>query len=208
VRWFILHRAGLASCRRLPLSSNVRLHETHMSELVLSEYQDTWPRQFLLVAEQLRASVPAPGAVLEHIGSTSVPGLCAKPVLDVMLGVSSLAELEQFFPALGSAGFVYRPEYETVIPDRRYFVRPEGQTARVHLHVLLLGGVLWQQHVCFRNALREEPPLREQYATLKRALAVAHAGDKSAYTEAKAPFIRQVLASNPARATSALRSAA
>jgi len=179
-----------------------------MTELVLSEYQDTWPQQFLRVDEQLRALVPVPGAVIETIGSTSVPGLCAKPVLDILLGVSSLGEVEAWIPSLRSAGFVYRPEYEVAIPDRRYFVRPEGQTARVHLHAVLFGGQLWQQHLYFRNALREETPLREQYATLKRGLAVAHAGDKAAYTEAKAPFIRQVLASNLARATNGLSSAA
>ena len=167
-----------------------------MSEIVLSEYQELWPQQFLRVAEQVRAVVPIAGAVLEHIGSTSVPGLCAKPVLDILLGVGSLGEVEAWIPSLGSAGFMYRPEYEVAIPDRRYFVRPEGQTVRVHLHAVLLGGQLWRQHLYFRNALREEPLLREQYATLKRGLAVAHAGDKAAYTEAKSPFIRQVLASN------------
>lgn len=172
-----------------------------MSELILSEYQDTWPQQYLRVAEQLRAIVPIPGAVLEHIGSTSVPGLCAKPVLDILLGVSSLRDVEAWIPSLRTAGFVYRPEYEVAIPDRRYFVRPEGQTVRVHLHAVLLGGQLWQQHLYFRNALREEPLFREQYASLKRGLAVAHSGDKAAYTEAKSPFIRQVLASNLARAT-------
>ncbi len=179
-----------------------------MSELVLSKYQDTWPRQFEQVAEQLRATVPAHDAILEHIGSTSVPGLCAKPVLDVLLGVSSLAEAEAAIPALASIGFIYRPEHEAAIPNRRYFVRPAGQTLRVHLHAVLLDGLLWRQHLHFRDALRQEPPLREQYATLKRALAATYAGDKAAYTEAKAPFIRQVLASNPTRAASALRSAA
>ena len=179
-----------------------------MSELVLSEYQDTWPLQFLQVAEQLRTTVPVPDAALEHIRSTSVPGLCAKPVLDVLPGGRSLAEVEAAVPALGAAGFVYRPEYEVAVPDRRYFVRPEGQTARVHLHAVVLGGLLWRQHLHFRDALREGPLLREQYAKLKRGLAIAHAADKAAYTEAKAPFIRQVLASNPGRATGALRSAA
>jgi GrpB-like predicted nucleotidyltransferase (UPF0157 family) len=179
-----------------------------MSELVLYEYQDTWPQQFVQVAEQLRAIVPAHSASLEHIGSTSVTGLCAKPVLDVLLGINSLTEVEAAIPALASVGFVYRPEHEAAIPDRRYFVRPAGQTLRVHLHAVLLGGLLWRQHLLFRDALRQEPPLREQYATLKRTLAAAHAGDKAAYTEAKAPFIRQVLASKPARTTSALRSAA
>jgi GrpB-like predicted nucleotidyltransferase (UPF0157 family) len=95
--------------------------------------------------------VPIPGAVLEHIGSTSVPGLCAKPVLDVLLGVSSLGDVEASISALASAGFMYRPSYEVAIPDRRYFVRPEGETVRVHLHAVLLGGPLWQQHLYFRK---------------------------------------------------------
>jgi GrpB-like predicted nucleotidyltransferase (UPF0157 family) len=179
-----------------------------MSELVLSEYQDTWPQQFLQVADQLRAIFPAQGAVFEHIGSTSVPGLCAKPVLDVVLGVGTLVEAEAAIPALSSAGFLYRPEHEAAIPDRRYFVRPEGQTLRVHLHAVQLGGLLWRQHLHFRNALRQDARLREEYSALKRGLAVTHARDKASYTEAKAPFICQVLASCFSHATSALRSAA
>jgi GrpB-like predicted nucleotidyltransferase (UPF0157 family) len=162
----------------------------------------------LQVAEQLRAALPVHGAVLEHIGSTSVPGLCAKPVLDILLGVRSLTEVEAAIPALASAGFVYRPEHEAVIPERRYFVRPQGPNLRVHLHAVLLGGRLWQEHLCFRNALRQEPLLREQYSILKRGLARAHAGDKAAYTEAKAPFIREVLAFHPVRPSDPLRSTA
>jgi GrpB-like predicted nucleotidyltransferase (UPF0157 family) len=73
---------------------------------------------------------------------------------------------------------------------------------------VLLGGLLWQQHLYFRDQLRRDALLREEYSILKRGLAVAHAGDKTAYTEAKAPFIRQVLGSSPTLATSALRSAA
>jgi GrpB-like predicted nucleotidyltransferase (UPF0157 family) len=179
-----------------------------MSELALSEYQDTWPRQFLQVAAQLRAVFPLPGAVFEHIGSTSVPGLCAKPVLDIALGVSALREAEAAIPAFAAAGFTYRPDYESAIPDRRYFVRPECETPRVHLHAVLLGGLLWRQHLYFRDQLRRDSLLCEEYSILKRGLAVAHASNKAAYTDAKAPFIRQVLASDPTRATGALHSAA
>jgi GrpB-like predicted nucleotidyltransferase (UPF0157 family) len=128
-------------------------------------------------------------------------------VLDLLLGVNALGEAEAAIPSLASAGFVYRPEHEVAIPDRRYFVRPEGQTLRVHLHAVLLGGLIWQQHLYFRDVLRQQPFLREQYATLKRSLLALHAEDKAAYTEAKAPFISQVLASSPALAARALRSA-
>jgi GrpB-like predicted nucleotidyltransferase (UPF0157 family) len=166
-----------------------------MSEIVLLEYQDSWPQQFLQVAEQLRVLFPIPGAVLEHIGSTSIPGLCAKPVLDVALGVGALREAEAAIPAFGSAGYAYRPEYEDAIPERRYFVKSENTNLRVHLHAVVLGGLLWQQHLHFRNQLRRETRLRDEYSELKRRLAVVHARSKAAYTEAKAPFIREVLSS-------------
>ena len=144
-----------------------------------------------------------PGAVVEHIGSTSVPDLCSKPVLDLLLGVTSFSEVEAASPALVSAGFVYRPEYEQQIPDRRYFVRPSGSGPRVHLHAVVLGGMLWQQHLHFRDQLRQDMQLRQSYSALKRRLAVVHAADKAAYTEGKAPFITEVLSSCSIRSTSA-----
>jgi GrpB-like predicted nucleotidyltransferase (UPF0157 family) len=170
-----------------------------MSEFQLVEYQATWPSQFLQVAEQVRCAVPSPGAVVEHIGSTSVRGLCSKPVLDVLLGVASLAEVEAYIPALAAAGFAYRPEHESQIPDRRYFVKPSGTFPRVHLHTVVLGGTLWCQHLHFRDLLRSDAHLMQSYAALKRRLAELHASDKSAYTEAKGPFIRQVLIAHPVR---------
>lgn len=165
-----------------------------MSEVHLSEYQDTWPSQYAQVAAELRSVITGPGVVVEHIGSTAVPGLCAKPVLDVLLGVAALDEAKAGVGALSSLGFVYRPEYELQIPDRRYFVRAEGTTPRVHLHSVVLGGPLWLQHLRFRDALREDEGIRRAYAELKRRLAEQHASDKAAYTEAKAPFIKRVLA--------------
>jgi GrpB-like predicted nucleotidyltransferase (UPF0157 family) len=114
-------------------------------------------------------------------------------VLDIVLGVAALDEMETRAPALARIGFNYRPEYQLLIPGRRYFVRAEGKAPRVHLHAVILGGTLWGQHLRFRDALREDQELMQSYAALKRLLAVVHATDKTAYTDAKAPFIRQVL---------------
>ena len=164
-----------------------------MPEVHLSDYQDTWPSQYAQVAAELRSAITHPGIVVEHIGSTAVPGLCAKPVLDVLLGGAALDEVQSSVAALASLGFVYRPEYELQIPDRRYFVRAEGVTPRVHLHAVVLGGTLWRQHLEFRDALRGNENITQAYAGLKRHLAVLHASDKAAYTEAKAPFIKRVL---------------
>ena len=179
-----------------------------MSQVLLLEYQDTWPAQFLCVADELRSAFAGPSVVIEHIGSSSVPGLCSKPVLDILLGVTSLAEVEAALPALVAAGFVYRSEYEQKIPDRRYFIRPPGKYPRIHVHGVVLGGLLWQQHLHFRDRLRHNAQLRESYSALKKELAVTYAADKAAYTEAKAPFIQQVLSSGLTQSNSALRSAA
>ena len=165
-----------------------------MTDVQLIDYQDAWPAQYAQVERELRSAIPAPGVALAHIGSTAVPGLCAKPVLDVALGVPSLQDVAAWVPALVAIGFVYRREYEEHIPDRRYFVRAAGQTPRVHLHAVVLDEALWRQHLLFRDLLRRDTVLMQSYAALKKQLARRHASDKAAYTDAKAPFIRQLLA--------------
>jgi GrpB-like predicted nucleotidyltransferase (UPF0157 family) len=165
-----------------------------MSQLRLIEYQDTWPAQFRHVATELRAVFASGGVAVEHIGSTAVPGLCAKPVLDVLVGVDSLLVAEDHRHALATLGFIYRAEYEVKLPERRYFVRAEAQILRVHLHCVVREGRLWNQHIAFRDVLRRRPEVMSEYAALKRSLALQYAENKNAYTEAKAPFIMRVLA--------------
>lgn len=163
--------------------------------VTLQDAQACWPADFAAVAAELRAVWSAPCPEVLHIGSTSVPGLCAKPVLDVLMGVRALDDATAHSPALARLGYRYRPEYEAELPERRYFVRPEGPgRLRVHLHAVLPGGALWRAHLVFRDALRADPALAAAYATLKRELAQRHADDKAAYTAAKGPFIQRVLA--------------
>lgn len=164
-----------------------------MPTVELVEYQASWPAAFDAVAAQLAAAMRGVDARVEHIGSTSVPGLCAKPVIDVLLGVGALAEVEARVAALGGLGFRYRPEYEDRIRLRRYFVRDAVAAApRVHLHAVVRDGPLWRDHLAFRDALCADASPRGRYARLKRALASRL--DKDAYTEAKAPFVHEVLA--------------
>jgi GrpB-like predicted nucleotidyltransferase (UPF0157 family) len=158
-------------------------------------FSPAWAANFATVAAQLRAVLTDPGTAIEHIGSTAVPGLCAKPVIDVLVGVPSLPVVEAATPALAAAGFDYIRKYEVELPSRRYFVKPAGDGPRVHVHAVCTGSDLWRQHIAFRDALRANPALRHDYAQLKLALAHQHAQDKAAYTLAKAPFIQAALAS-------------
>lgn len=166
-----------------------------MAAVQLADPDPRWPRQFETVALAIQAAMADVPGTVEHIGSTAVPGLCAKPVLDVLLGVPALALVEARVARLAAQGFRYRPEHEAELPDRRYFVRDaDASLPRVHLHAVVQGGALWRAHLAFRDALRADPALTARYAGLKQALAVRHATDKAAYTAAKAPFIAAVLA--------------
>lgn len=164
-----------------------------MSSLPLLPHDPSWARQ----AEQVRATLQAlagPACPVELIGSTAVAGLCAKPVLDLMLGVADWSEVAEMQPRLAAARWRYRPEHEAEIPDRRYFVRDaDAGLPRQHLHILRRDGALWQRHLAFRDALRTRPEWRDRYAALKQTLAAAHAGDKTAYQAGKAPFIQACL---------------
>jgi GrpB-like predicted nucleotidyltransferase (UPF0157 family) len=166
-----------------------------MPTVVLTPYSPDWPNQFHAIREEL-LSVFAPTLVnIEHIGSTSVPGLAAKPVIDVLLGAHSLADIESKIKPLNEVGYSYVPKYECEIPMRRYFVKSSATSLRVHLHAVELGSRLWQEHLAFRDRLRTDAHLRAQYQTLKLRLAEEFADDKFAYTDAKGPFIQSVLAS-------------
>ena len=164
-----------------------------MQTVTLLEYQPTWPSQFADVAAELAALFKTDPIRIEHIGSTAVPGLCAKPVLDIMLGTQDLAAVTARSDGLIGLGYRYRPEYEVEIPERRYFVRDAGAGLRVHLHAVIEGGAIWRNHLTFRDALRNNSPLLHAYAALKRRIAAEHSADKVAYTLAKGPFIARVL---------------
>ncbi len=161
--------------------------------VILTEYSDAWRSEYEQIASAIAIAIASEEISIEHIGSTSVHGLCAKPVIDVLVGVASLDVFAKRISELQAIGFRYRPEYESQIPLRRYFVRDPTSMMRVHLHGVLLGGELWKEHLAFREALRSDANLAAQYATLKRTLAVQYAEDKAGYTQAKSPFIQGVL---------------
>jgi GrpB-like predicted nucleotidyltransferase (UPF0157 family) len=165
-----------------------------MSAVVLVEYSSTWPMIFQHLRDELLSAFAAESIQVEHIGSTAVTGLSAKPVIDVMLGARTLANIEAKIPQLSQQSWTYRPEYEIDLPDRRYFVRSVSGALRVHLHATNLGSQLWRQQLAFRDALRTDAVLRAEYQDLKFLLARQHAEDKSAYTAAKSPFIQTCLA--------------
>ncbi len=160
----------------------------------LVEYDPIWPAEFELQRSALTQIFAGTCADIEHIGSTAVPGLCAKPIIDILLGAASLADIEQKIDALSVAGVNYVREHEREIPMRRYFVKPESKALRVNLHAVCRGSSIWREHLAFRDRLRSDSVVRDEYATLKKNLLSQYSNDRPAYTAAKAPFIQQVIA--------------
>jgi GrpB-like predicted nucleotidyltransferase (UPF0157 family) len=165
-----------------------------MSTVVVSPYSSAWPKLFGDVRKELLAAFVPIVVAVEHIGSTAVPGLAAKPVIDVLLGADSLMAIESKIASLRELGYEYVPKYEREIPLRRYFVKSAESSPRLHLHAVEIGSRLWLEHLAFRDALREDAKLRAQYQSLKLRLAKEFADDKAAYTAAKGPFIQSVIA--------------
>jgi GrpB-like predicted nucleotidyltransferase (UPF0157 family) len=159
--------------------------------VVLREHDPAWlPAGARLVA-RLRPLLGDRALAVEHIGSTAVPGLLAKPIIDiavgVAVGVSAIAG--DFVTVMESDGWIYRGAR----PDEdggTLFVAETAPLHRVaHVHVVRHNGSAWVRYLGFRDALRGDPELREAYGRLKRGLAAMHPRDRAAYTEGKTGFV-------------------
>jgi len=162
--------------------------------IVIAAYDPAWPERFRLKARSLARVFAGVPCAIEHIGSTAVAGLAAKPVIDILLGVRELAEIEARIPAIESLGYVYVPEYEDELPERRFFRKDENGTRSHHVHAVQMGGAFWRRHLLFRDRLRASPETVAEYAALKKRIAERCRDDVEAYTNAKTDFIRRVLA--------------
>lgn len=132
-------------------------------------------------------------ARVEHVGSTSVPGLVAKPIIDLQAPVIDLADPEPLVAVLNPHRWHYIDPNLDRRPWRRFFVKVTEGRRSAHLHVMTPGSPRWREQLMFRDALRASPALVAEYAALKRGLATEHAHDRESYSTAKADFVRSVL---------------
>ncbi len=164
------------------------------------DYDPAWPARFDSESARLAEFFP-PGLVrrIEHIGSTAVPGLAAKPIIDILVGVDDFAPVvDEVAPAMERAGYDYffRPELGDDGPRYPWFIGRDASGARVsHIHVVLIADTAQWDRVVFRDYLRSHRDAALEYAQLKRGLAARFADDREAYTTAKTEFITRILAS-------------
>jgi GrpB-like predicted nucleotidyltransferase (UPF0157 family) len=159
--------------------------------VVIVPYDPSWPGRFATLGAALRDTLDATALRIDHIGSTAVPGLAAKPVIDIQISVVSLEPLDAYLIPLEELGYRFHPDN----PDltKRYFREPAGEL-RTHIHVRAIGSWSEQLALLFRDHLRTHPEDAERYAELKYELAAAYGRDRLGYTEAKGPLIWQIVA--------------
>jgi GrpB-like predicted nucleotidyltransferase (UPF0157 family) len=155
-------------------------------EIVVVDYDPTWPERFAELADTVRAALGARALRIEHIGSTSVPGLAAKPIIDMLVVVEDVAAEATYVPALEATGFRLRVRE----PDHR-MLRTPGRTA--HLHFFEPGHEAIAAYLDLRERLRSDAGDRDLYAATKRDLATREWGDMNEYADAKSEVIAEIL---------------
>lgn len=156
------------------------------------DYDPLWPQKFAEERAQLLGVLgPWLRGHIEHVGSTAVVGLRAKPVIDIMAGVEDLPASRDAIPVLGRLDYQYWPYKSDVM---HWFCKPSDEVRTHHLHLVPVGSVLWTERLAFRDRLRADASARADYAALKDDLAGRYRDDREAYTEGKADFVRRIVA--------------
>lgn len=164
--------------------------QVHGGSIKLVDYDTAWPELFARDAQQIAAALGARALLIEHVGSTSVPGLAAKPYIDILLVVADSAEEGTYAPALERAGYVLRIR-EPAWYEHRMF---EGWNGTVHVHVLSQGCPEIERMVLFRDRLRTNRADRELYERTKRELAAREWTYVQNYADAKGTVVEQIIA--------------
>jgi GrpB-like predicted nucleotidyltransferase (UPF0157 family) len=181
-------------------------------KIIIADYNPLWPVTFLKERHIIESALNGLHPVIEHIGSTSVPGLGAKPIIDILVGLENETQLEDSIPPMINMGYVYFKKYNPVMPYRRYFVRlnpAKGRvipdvidaqhdivggadfTALTNVHVIVKDTYHFKRHIALRDYLKAHPDVRDEYDALKRGLSQVEFKDGLAYNDAKDSFVKQ-----------------
>jgi GrpB-like predicted nucleotidyltransferase (UPF0157 family) len=162
-------------------------------KIEIENYDPLWPKLYEQEKEIILNACVNKIHSIEHVGSTSVPGLGAKPIIDILLGVTNLKIADSFIPNMIDAGYEYVSKYEDVMPERRYFVKRNTEGNKTHhVHTVEVGSDFWKRHLLFRDYLRINDDARDRYWDLKKELSMQDWNDRNDYTDAKTEFIRSI----------------
>ncbi len=157
--------------------------------IIVVDYNACWSSQYEQEKQQILLALGENMTNIQHIGSTSVPGLAAKPVIDMLLGLKQIPPFPKQILCLEAIGYSYFGELG--IPGRHYFCKGMPRTHQIH--AVLVDSEFWERHILFRDFLRSHPQAAQRYEEVKRKLAQKFADDRDRYTNSKTPLIEQLL---------------
>ncbi|WP_088012387.1 GrpB family protein [Gottfriedia acidiceleris] len=159
------------------------------TNVLIKNYDPNWELQFEEEKGKILSVIPKKIIQIEHIGCTSIKGLGAKPIIDMMIGVTKLEDFEELIQPLSTIDFEYVSKPE--LTDRRFFRKELWGHGTCHLHICEHKSKEWIEKLLFRDYLRENPKVAKNYLNLKKNLAKEYQYDCQTYTKKKEPFIRE-----------------
>jgi GrpB-like predicted nucleotidyltransferase (UPF0157 family) len=157
----------------------------------IESHREAWHREYEAEVERLEGIAGDRIQRFEHVGSTAVRGLAAKPIIDLVAVVPDPEVARDLVPTLEDAGYEHRPDPD--VPDRVFLARGPPEERTHYLSLATADSEYLREAIAFREYLRENPGTRREYESLKRDLAAANPDDRAAYTEAKSAFVEGVL---------------
>lgn len=163
--------------------------------IVVSDYDPDWPKLFEQERARIKEALGSFALAIEHVGSTAVPGLPSKPIIDLLVGVPSLEEAsERCIEPVKALGYIYLPEYASWLPRELFFRKgPPGPWTH-HVHMMEPSHPRWEARLVFRDYLRAHPEAAKAYADIKRGLASASKDDIEAYRTGKSAVVEAMTA--------------
>jgi GrpB-like predicted nucleotidyltransferase (UPF0157 family) len=161
-------------------------------KVVVVEYRPGWRKIFEDEERIIRAALGDVSARVEHVGSTAVEGLAAKPIVDIMVGLEDFSLADGLVPKIEALGYEYVRKFEEVMPFRRFFTKEQDGVRTHQIHMVAVGCEFWERLLLFRDFLRRNPEVAEKYASLKKELAGREWGDVDEYADAKTEFVRGI----------------
>ena len=161
-------------------------------KIFIEEYNAEWKDKFREEKERIAKSLSGITFHIEHIGSTSIDGLGAKPIIDILIGLEDFSIANLQINKLAALGYQYLNQYEDVMPYRRFFIKQTAGISTFHIHMVQINSEFWNRHLAFRNYLRNNPTEKMEYYLLKKELAQRDWNDVNEYANAKTEFIKRI----------------
>ncbi len=163
-------------------------------EIIIVPYSNNWPILFEMEKKRLLDAEKNAFISIEHFGSTAVPGMAAKPVIDIAGGMHSMKDADSIIPKLQELGYLFPAEFNATLINKRWLMRlDEDKKHRTHhLHLMIHNGDDWKNRLAFRDTLRASPETAKEYENLKRDLANRFRNDREGYSNAKKEFIARL----------------